>query len=216
MNSAYLYKWVQISTGKWYVGSRTAKRAHPDDGYICSSATVRPMILETPENWHRIILRTGTPQYIRILEGRFLSFVDAKNDPMSYNKHNGDGKFSTTGSTASPSTRRKMQTSHKGKHVGVKNNFYGKKHTPESIAKSTKSGPDNGMFGKFGEHNPNFGKKRSDESKKKYRDSKLGKKHPAHNPKNYKTCEWCTKIIRLPTNYIRWHGDNCKERKSNV
>lgn len=31
--TAYVYRWTHIPTGKWYVGSRTAKGSHPNDGY---------------------------------------------------------------------------------------------------------------------------------------------------------------------------------------
>jgi len=94
---AYLYKWSDTQTNRWYIGSRTKKGCHPNDGYICSSRTVKPMILEQREQWTRTILCLGTPEYIVDLETRLLTAVDAKNDPLSYNQHNGDGKFTTAG-----------------------------------------------------------------------------------------------------------------------
>lgn len=97
--TAFLYRWTEISSSKWYEGSRTARGCHPADGYICSSKEVKPLILETPGNWTRKILVVGEPMYIRELEHTRLASLDAKNDPMSYNKHNGDGKFSMTGKT---------------------------------------------------------------------------------------------------------------------
>lgn len=97
---AFLYKWVETNTNKWYIGSRTAAGCHPGDGYICSSRIVRPLILDNPTLWTRQILAIGDPEYIGDLEGQFLKLLDAKNDPMSYNQHNGDGKFSTRGITS--------------------------------------------------------------------------------------------------------------------
>lgn len=94
---AYLYKWTELSTSKWYMGARYAKGCHPDDGYICTSKVVKPMILEHRNNWSREILCVGNPDDIVKLESAYLTQLDAKNDPMSYNKHNGDGKFSTLG-----------------------------------------------------------------------------------------------------------------------
>jgi hypothetical protein len=94
---AYLYRWTHIPSQKWYVGSRTGKGCHPDDGYICSSKIVKPMITENKNEWHREVLVIGEPLYIRELESQYLSSVDAKNDFMSFNFHNGDGKFTTTG-----------------------------------------------------------------------------------------------------------------------
>lgn len=94
---AYLYKWIEISTGRWYIGARYANGCHPDDGYICTSKIVKPMILENRENWRREILCIGNPEDIVKLESDYLTALDAKNDPMSFNKHNGDGKFSSLG-----------------------------------------------------------------------------------------------------------------------
>jgi hypothetical protein len=48
---AYVYKWVHIPTGKWYIGSRTRVGSHPNDGYYCSSKTVKPLILANPNEW---------------------------------------------------------------------------------------------------------------------------------------------------------------------
>ena len=94
---AYLYRWTQKSTGMWYEGSRTERGCHPEDGYICSSKKVKPMITENLEDWTREILVIGEPSYIRKLEELRLNDLDAKTDPMSYNEDNADGKFSTTG-----------------------------------------------------------------------------------------------------------------------
>lgn len=94
---AYLYKWIELSTGRWYIGARYASGCHPDDGYICTSKIVKPMILENIENWKREILCIGAPEDIVKLESDYLVSLDAKNDPMSFNKHNGDGKFSSLG-----------------------------------------------------------------------------------------------------------------------
>lgn len=108
---AYLYKWTEISTGRWYIGARYAKGCYPDDGYICTSKIVKPMILENQENWKREILCVGSPEYIVKLESDYLVSLDAKNDPMSLNKHNGDGKFSSLGK---PSTLKGRVGNRKG------------------------------------------------------------------------------------------------------
>lgn len=97
MTQAFLYKWTEKSTGKWYIGSRTANNCHPGDGYICSSKKVISLINENQNNWHRDVLVIGNPRYIYELEGKLLSLLDAKSDPSSFNKHNNDcvysGKF---------------------------------------------------------------------------------------------------------------------------
>ena len=94
---AFLYIWRNLLTGKWYIGSRTRKGCHPNDGYLCTSKHVRPMIRENPTEWVRTVLCIGHPKDMRKLEADYLTLLDAKHDPMSYNQHNGDGKFCTIG-----------------------------------------------------------------------------------------------------------------------
>ena len=95
--TAYVYRWTHIPTGKWYVGSRTAKGSHPNDGYFCSSREVKPLIQSNPSEWKREILATGEPFAMLSYEVQYLTNANAKNDPMSFNRHNGDGKFTTLG-----------------------------------------------------------------------------------------------------------------------
>lgn len=95
--SAFVYKWTNQITGKWYIGSRTKPGCHPEDGYLCSSRKVKPLILESKDDWVRTILCIGNPAFILEMETKLLIHLDAKHDPMSYNMHNGDGKFTTLG-----------------------------------------------------------------------------------------------------------------------
>ena len=97
MTIAYVYKWTHIPTMKWYIGSRTAKNCHPSDGYICSSKVVKPMILENATEWKREIVSVGTSTEMIDLEKTILQLSDAKNDNRSFNQHNGDGLFNSTG-----------------------------------------------------------------------------------------------------------------------
>jgi hypothetical protein len=89
-NTCYVYKWTHLPTLCWYVGSRYSKRAHPDDGYICSSKTVKSMIKNNPEQWTRTVIATGTADEMYALETDILTSCDAKNSPRSYNQHNND------------------------------------------------------------------------------------------------------------------------------
>ncbi len=122
MTQAYLYKWTELSTGKWYVGSRTAKNCHPEDGYICSSKTVKPLILANPENWEREILVISDSKYIRELEVNYLKAFNAVKDKQSYNKHYGGSTFTSFGESPSEETRKKISESLKGE----RNPNYGK------------------------------------------------------------------------------------------
>lgn len=97
MTIAFVYKWTHKPTLRWYIGSRTAKGCHPDDGYICSSKIVKPMILKNPDEWERTIIEVGSPKTIRMLETEILELLDAENDNRSFNQNNGNGKFGMTG-----------------------------------------------------------------------------------------------------------------------
>lgn len=109
MTIAYVYKWTHLPTMMWYVGSRTAKGCHPYDGYICSSKKVKPMILESINGWQREIIATGSPDEIKSLETEILQLADAKNDPRSFNQHNGDGLFNNKGHNTGKKTVHKNE-----------------------------------------------------------------------------------------------------------
>jgi hypothetical protein len=137
MKQAYLYKWTQKSTSKWYVGSRTAKNCHINDGYICSSKVVKPLIVENKDEWSREILAIGETNYIINLETAYLKLFDAKADLNSFNMHNGDGKFSVTGMKFGPqseSHKKKLSASKIGR-VAWNKGKTGFKHSEESKEK---------------------------------------------------------------------------------
>ena len=115
MTKAYIYKWTHLVTSKWYIGSRTKKGSHPDDGYICSSKIVKPLIESSINDWVREILYVGNPDEILKLESQILAELDAKNDLNSFNLHNGDGKFTTAGITLSDDWKMKIRNSNSGK-----------------------------------------------------------------------------------------------------
>jgi len=112
---AYIYKWTHLPTSKWYIGSRTKNNCHPDDGYICSSKLVKPLIKSSPSEWQREIISTGSPEEIILLECNILQTLDAKNDPQSYNMHNGNGDFTTAGIEMPKSWKEKISSSNTGK-----------------------------------------------------------------------------------------------------
>lgn len=94
---AFVYKWTHQPSLRWYIGSRTAQGCHPEDGYICSSRQVRPLVESAQSEWTRTIIAVGSPKDMLELETLILETVDARLDPRSYNQHNGDGRFTTTG-----------------------------------------------------------------------------------------------------------------------
>lgn len=136
MQQSYVYKWTHSPTLMWYVGSRTSKNSHINDGYLCSSKTVKPLIQKNPQEWHREIICVGTPKEMRLLETEILSTVDAKNDDRSFNKHNQDMMFVCTGHTKE--TIEKIKKGHlwAGKKRPEQSKaLLGKKRKPEHIKK---------------------------------------------------------------------------------
>lgn len=136
---AYLYRWTHIPSNKWYVGSRTASGSHPNDGYYCSSKHVKPLIMKNPGEWKREILAIGDPKYILTLEAKFLSTIDAKNDPMSFNMHNGDGKFTTAGTSWTDEQREKAKVSYSLSRKGKQKSDAHKKSIAKSLTGKTKT-----------------------------------------------------------------------------
>lgn len=94
MTQAYVYKWTHLPSMKWYVGSRYKPGCHPNDGYICSSKIVKPLIRSRPWEWQRDIIGIGSKEEMLDLEREILSLFDAAKDSRSFNQTNGAGKFS--------------------------------------------------------------------------------------------------------------------------
>lgn len=85
---AFVYRYRELPTGKWYIGYH---KGTPYDGYTCSSSIVKPLINAYPDQWERKILRFGTKEEMYNLERRLLKGLNAIDNPMSYNRHNGNG-----------------------------------------------------------------------------------------------------------------------------
>ena len=88
IHSPFIYRWVHIPTGKWYIGCHASKNCSTDDGYICSSKIVKPLIKDKPNEWERTVLHHGTRKEMYVQETLLLVLYGAKDNPMSFNKHN--------------------------------------------------------------------------------------------------------------------------------
>lgn len=167
MTTAFVYKWTHLPTLKWYIGSRTSKNCHPNDGYICSSQSVKPMIQNNPNDWEREILFVGEPTEAFNYECMLLDLFDAKNDPRSFNLHNTDGKCTNTGRSPSEETRKRLSKSGKGRIITpehrakISSALTGKVRSPEHSANISKA---------------NKGKKRSEEIRLKMSKASTGRK----------------------------------------
>jgi hypothetical protein len=152
MEQAYVYQWTERTTGKWYIGSRTRKNCHPDDGYICSSKSVKPLILANPKGWIRTILFVGDPIEALHIESAVLCEMRAKDNDTSYNLHNQDMKWTRLGCKDSNEVRKKKSLA----RIGEKNPSYGVR----------------------GELSPNWGRKmpsKSEETRRKLSEALKGK-----------------------------------------
>ena len=218
-HTSFVYKWIHLPTGKWYIGSRTAKGCHPDDGYISSSQLIKPLIKQNPTEWKREIIKTGSPEEMIKLETTLLESLDAKHNTMSFNQHNGDGKFTRTGVKVSDDTRKKQSESIKKVHPNrgkpspnrgkVASEETRKKQSESKLGKKrkpfTEQTRDRIRQAKLGSNNPSYGKTPSEETKEKLRQANQGKKETV-------TCAHCGKVGGGGS-MTRWHFDNCKEKK---
>ncbi|CAB4127658.1 Nuclease associated modular domain 3 [uncultured Caudovirales phage] len=149
---AFVYKWTHLPTLNWYVGVRTKNGCHPEDGYICSSKLVKPLILSHPEEWERTIVATGLPEEMIELETEILHCVDARNDQRSYNKHNGDGNFTVTGKPKSKEHKAKLREWNLGRKMSIEARAKmskvrtGKIHKLVTCPHCGKVGGDNNMY----------------------------------------------------------------------
>ena len=218
-HTSFVYKWIHLPTGKWYIGSRTAKGCHPEDGYISSSQLIKPLIKQNPTEWKREIIKTGSPEEMIELETTLLESLDAKHNPMSFNQHNGDGKFTRTGVMVSEDTRKKQSESIKKVHPNrgkpspnrgkIASEETRKKQSESKLGKKrkpfTEQTRDKIRQSKLGSNNPSYGKTPSEETKEKLRQANQGKKETF-------TCSHCGKV-GSGGSMTRWHFDNCKEKK---
>ena len=230
MTTAYIYKWVHLPTRKWYIGSRTKVKCHPDDGYICSSKLIKPLIKKFPNEWQRSILFTGTPLEILALEAEILELLDAKNDIRSFNMHNGDGAFTTAGIQMSREWRQKISVANTGKQKSEasKENYRRanqlkatdpsyidklKKPKPEGhgekVSKALKGVPKTKEH-KLAMSNARKGKKTGPCSEDRKLAIKLALKGKHTLP--LVTCPHCGLVGR--SNMNRWHFDNCRKKNN--
>ena len=214
-NTAFVYKWIELSTGKWYIGSRIAKGAGLDDGYICSSRIVKPLIETNPLNWRREILQIGQAKEMILLETKILHELDAKNNSQSYNMHNGDGKFTTHKNY--PKNRKSVSEEVLLKRsnalMGRTSPMKGKSNAGASLALRGKPGNNKGK------KMPNIsemkkGIPRSQEVKDKISSSLKGRPNIGGIklkgiPKPKLTCIHCHKLVSIQ-NLSKYHNANCK------
>ena len=236
----YIYKWTHLPSGRWYIGSKAREGWNPSrhEEYICSSKEVKPLILESRDDWEYDILHTGIAKDIVALETTILTALDAKNDPMSFNQHNGDGLYNRAGVKENDTTRARKREA----RLGDKNPMYGKrgessphfgkKYSDEHCAKQSESMK---AYGKGrpeshnknisealkgnpklsarmrGEKNPMYGVPASKYNKAMTKLKNSGDGNPMKKPEHQKTCDHCGKTV-AKNHFTMFHGDKCKSR----
>lgn len=217
----YVYKFTEISTGKWYIGVRTAKNCHPEEkNYYTSSDTVKPMIKDNPNNWVKEILFMGSIVEAREKETELLVMLDAANDDNSYNKHNADSKWHSTGKP-NPLKGRKLTPEMIKRIVMSRLGYRHSEETKEKLRKP-KSPRSQETIHNYREYRKSRGV--SDETKerisKKQKGNKyrVGTKHTAEakakisargKAREKLECIFCG-VFMEPANFHKHHGNNCK------
>lgn len=90
INDSFLYCITDKMTNKLYIGVHKGRET---DGYFCSSKIVLQEHNKRPDDFSRQIIAHGSYKEVLKLEAKILTAIDAKNDNMMYNMHNGDGNF---------------------------------------------------------------------------------------------------------------------------
>ena len=202
MTLAFVYVWKHKISLKWYIGSRTRKNCHPNDGYICSSKIVNPLIKKNCNEWERTIIATGEPNDMIALEVELLNLLDAKNDKRSFNMHNGDGKFSTLGISFIPVNKGKPSPRKGIPNINAGIKLKGKKQ-PTVCRIFDKKEMSISNFKKWMKHEifPELRLKNNNNMSK----SKKG------IPMKQATCPHCNKTGGI-SRMKHYHFDNCKNR----
>lgn len=144
---------------KWYDKRKDmyyigSHKGSPDDGYVCSSKHMLQEYKKRPEDFSREILEFGEFQEIRTKEYEYLVSVDAKNNNKYYNLVH---SYPTT-HTSSPKISKI-----------ISNALKGHKHSEESKKKMSEKA---------------IGRVVSEETKQKYRQTRMGLKNGFYNKKH--------------------------------
>mgnify|MGYP000380334652 CR=1 FL=1 len=134
---SFTYCWTDHKNKMLYVGIH--KGSH-NDGYICSSKTMKEEYKKRPEDFTRQILARGTYAEMCVFETTILKSVDCAKNKSFYNRHANNGKYYNR--KCLPMTAEKISKSNLGKPKpkargprpnfrGEGNHFYGKTHSDE-------------------------------------------------------------------------------------
>lgn len=192
----YVYRWTNLVNGKMYIGSHSGSKKY----YRASGVAIKKAFdKHGMENFRREFLYVG--EDYRNEEERLLILVDAMHSPMYYNMMNtaiGVGFGAENPQYGKPGTRRGI------KHTDPAKQKISRVHKGKTISEEVKAGLRISMAGP---NNPNYGKAMSDEQKAKLSVSAKAKVKSA--------CPHCGLMVDR-SNGVRWHFDNCKQKKEKI
>jgi group I intron endonuclease len=172
LKTGFVYKWINVSNNKWYIGSHCGKIT---DSYIGSGKAFLASYKKNPSFFIREIIYDGVD--FREVEELILQTLNAAEDRNSYNLKNsaigGDTSMHFTEesrkkmSDASKSTKGKRFFS-KEHREKISNTLKGRK-LPDEVCKKISERM-------TGELNPFFGKSHSKETREKISISKMGQR----------------------------------------
>ena len=143
MTKPYVYKWTNTTNDMWYIGKHNGKRK----SYTGSGVDFKLAYNESKESFIKEILFEGDYKSVSIYEVEILKYLDAANDPMSYNRANSGGGVEKH----SNETKAKMKASHlvSGREYkrGNEHYLYGIKRPEHSLKVSgRKNGRSKGLI----------------------------------------------------------------------
>jgi len=114
MNEAFVYMWVDITTGKRYIGCHKGDTL---DGYVCSSKPMLRDYTQRPQDFQRTLIEFGTWKDMLAKEQSLIAECNAVRDPMFYNQSNNIGPYAVdqTGMKRTKETRGRLSEAQKGK-----------------------------------------------------------------------------------------------------
>ena len=201
----YIYKITNSINGKIYIG-QTIKSPEKSKSYYGSGSKITGEIyVYGKENFSKEILQEcSNKEELDIYEEYWIELFDSTNPNIGYNCRSGGNKAKYNNEF-----KDKMSKVQSGKL----NNFYGKKHSDDSIKKMIEA--------KIGNKNYIFGKHHNDSTKSKLSKALTGIKRDKNTIDKMKTsaknrvypeteCPFCGKIGK--NNMTRYHFDNCKNK----
>lgn len=143
MIKPYVYKWTNTANDMWYIGKHNGKR----NSYTGSGVDFKLAYRESKEDFVKEVLFEGDYKSVSIYEVEILKYLDAANDPMSYNKTNSGGGVEKH----SNETKAKMRASHllsdRQYTRGIEHHMYGSKRPEHSLKVSgTNNGRSKGLI----------------------------------------------------------------------